>query len=126
MLSGRMALLITLFLVLVNIFNNVTTNSPKVGGFVWCQVLKNFYILGRDSHSHRDMDARLHSLRLWWDIKTFCNLQNLNDHISLSQLAHNDCAMPYPDFVITFPLIPFESLKQYLVSFSFIGRDKIN
>jgi len=26
---GRMALLITLFLVLVNIFNNVTTNSPK-------------------------------------------------------------------------------------------------
>ena len=28
---GRMALLITLFLVLINIFNNVTTNSPKVG-----------------------------------------------------------------------------------------------
>ena len=27
---GRMALLITLFLVLINIFNNVTTNSPKV------------------------------------------------------------------------------------------------
>ena len=26
---GRMALLITLFLVLVNIFNNVNTNSPK-------------------------------------------------------------------------------------------------
>ena len=30
-IPGRMALLITLFLVLVNIFNNVTTNSPKVG-----------------------------------------------------------------------------------------------
>ena len=29
--AGRMSLLITLFLVLVNIFNNVTTNSPKVG-----------------------------------------------------------------------------------------------
>jgi hypothetical protein len=28
--KGRMALLITLFLVLINIFNNVTTNSPKV------------------------------------------------------------------------------------------------
>ena len=27
---GRMALLVTLFLVLVNIFNNVTTNTPKV------------------------------------------------------------------------------------------------
>ena len=30
MIAGRMSLLITLFLVLVNIFNNVTTNSPKV------------------------------------------------------------------------------------------------
>merc|ERR1719166_797759 len=28
-IPGRMALLVTLFLVLVNIFNNVTTNSPK-------------------------------------------------------------------------------------------------
>ena len=27
---GRMALLITLFLVLINIFNNVTTNSERV------------------------------------------------------------------------------------------------
>ena len=29
---GRMALLITLFLVLVNIFNNVNTNSPRPKG----------------------------------------------------------------------------------------------
>jgi hypothetical protein len=29
-----MALLITLFLVLINIFNNVTTNSPKVNKYV--------------------------------------------------------------------------------------------
>ena len=28
-IPGRMALLVTLFLVLVNIFNNVTTNTPK-------------------------------------------------------------------------------------------------
>ncbi len=28
--SGRMALLVTLFLVLVNIFNSVTANAPKV------------------------------------------------------------------------------------------------
>ncbi len=27
---GRMALLVTLFLVLVNIFNSVTANAPKV------------------------------------------------------------------------------------------------
>ena len=31
-LPGRMALLVTLFLVLVNIFNNVTTNTPKAEG----------------------------------------------------------------------------------------------
>ena len=31
-LSGRMALLVTLFLVLVNIFNSVTANSPKAEG----------------------------------------------------------------------------------------------
>ena len=30
-IPGRMALLVTLFLVLVNIFNTVTTNTPKVG-----------------------------------------------------------------------------------------------
>jgi hypothetical protein len=29
-IPGRMALLVTLFLVLVNIFNTVTTNTPKV------------------------------------------------------------------------------------------------
>ncbi len=29
---GRMALLVTLFLVLVNIFNTVTTNTPKAEG----------------------------------------------------------------------------------------------
>ena len=33
-IPGRMALLITLFLVLVNIFNSVTTNTPKAEGTV--------------------------------------------------------------------------------------------
>jgi len=31
-IPGRMALLVTLFLVLVNIFNTVTTNTPKAEG----------------------------------------------------------------------------------------------
>jgi hypothetical protein len=30
--SGRMTLLVTLFLVLINIFTNITTNSPNVEG----------------------------------------------------------------------------------------------
>ena len=32
MFAGRMALLVTLFLVLVNIFNSVTANAPKAEG----------------------------------------------------------------------------------------------
>jgi len=35
---GRMALLITLFLVLVNIFNNVNTNSPKAEGLTAIEI----------------------------------------------------------------------------------------
>jgi hypothetical protein len=36
---GRMALLVTLFLVLVNIFNSVTANAPKVGIWSgWCSL----------------------------------------------------------------------------------------
>ena len=35
-IPGRMALLITLFLVLVNIFNTVTSNTPKAeGGYLY-------------------------------------------------------------------------------------------
>ena len=36
--SGRMALLITLFLVLINIFNNITTNSPKAEGLTAIEI----------------------------------------------------------------------------------------
>ena len=36
--AGRMALLITLFLVLINIFNNITTNSPKAEGLTAIEI----------------------------------------------------------------------------------------
>ena len=35
---GRMALLITLFLVLVNIFNNINSNSPKAEGLTAIEI----------------------------------------------------------------------------------------
>ena len=38
-----MALLVTLFLVLVNIFNAITNNSPKADGLNALQVLNLFY-----------------------------------------------------------------------------------
>ena len=38
LVAGRMALLITLFLVLVNIFNNVNTNSPKAEGLTAIEI----------------------------------------------------------------------------------------
>ena len=43
-IPGRMALLITLFLVLVNIFNSVTTNTPKAEGeqvkYKWAELTR--------------------------------------------------------------------------------------
>ena len=39
-IPGRMALLVTLFLVLVNIFNTVTTNTPKVEGKALVEYLR--------------------------------------------------------------------------------------
>ena len=40
--QGRMALLVTLFLVLVNIFNAITNNSPKADGLNALQVSKKY------------------------------------------------------------------------------------
>ena len=89
-----MALLITLFLVLINIFNNVTTNSPKVmflyGYELWFlkAVIKSHtwgegefvkrwqdfslfgfsisvHCAGGGLDCHWDLDAGLHTLRLW-------------------------------------------------------------
>ena len=50
--QGRMALLITLFLVLVNIFNAITTNSPKADGLNALQawvIACIFFIFGKIS-----------------------------------------------------------------------------
>ena len=41
---GRMTLLVTVFLVLVNIFNTITTNIPKAEGMKHGNVIKNFYL----------------------------------------------------------------------------------
>ena len=35
---GRMSLLVTLFLVLINIFNTITASSPNAEGTVWNKV----------------------------------------------------------------------------------------
>jgi hypothetical protein len=36
--SGRMALLVTVFLVLINIFNTITTNSPNAEGLTAIEI----------------------------------------------------------------------------------------
>ena len=45
--QGRMALLVTLFLVLVNIFNAITTNSPKADGLNALQVFNVLFCCKR-------------------------------------------------------------------------------
>ena len=59
-IPGRMALLVTLFLVLVNIFNNITTNTPKaegefLEGFLVIQILCLFR-----SYGYRNLDVKLY------------------------------------------------------------------
>ena len=58
-IPGRMALLVTLFLVLVNIFNNITTNTPKAEGDLTtvlpCQILCLFR-----SDCYRNLDVKLY------------------------------------------------------------------
>ena len=59
-IPGRMALLITLFLVLVNIFNTVTTNTPKAEGLtaieIWmlsCLLFVFGALVGEDMFNHK-------------------------------------------------------------------------
>ena len=77
-IPGRMALLITLFLVLVNIFNTVTTNTPKAEGTIELYKLtfntdqtiekvdkfKIITLCVSRSNSHREVDAVLSSFRV--------------------------------------------------------------
>jgi hypothetical protein len=62
---GRMAMLITLFLVLINIFNIVTTNSPNVEGMTaiaaWMLVCIFFVFgaLGNQSLTHLTQSINL-------------------------------------------------------------------
>ena len=70
---GRMTLLITVFLVLVNIFNTITTNIPKAEGltaieafvivcvlFVFGALMGNFYNINRQN------DLSKHCFRICW------------------------------------------------------------
>ena len=75
LLSGRMALLVTLFLVLVNIFNSVTANAPKSEGLtavefwvvmcilhVFCVLSEYAIILKIIQMEKRKMTAKLRKL----------------------------------------------------------------
>ena len=78
-IPGRMALLITLFLVLVNIFNTVTTNTPKAEGTIelykltfntdqTIEKVDKFTMITlcvSSSNSHRDVDAVLSPILVW-------------------------------------------------------------
>ena len=59
-IPGRMALLVTLFLVLVNIFNNITTNTPKAEGEArqWSDggAISDLF----RSHRYRNLDVELY------------------------------------------------------------------
>ena len=65
--SGRMALLITLFLVLINIFNNITTNSPKAEGLTAIEIWMLaciLFVFGELCSSFKVARIRLLTLRI--------------------------------------------------------------
>ena len=64
-IPGRMALLVTLFLVLVNIFNTVTTNTPKVKQIHIKLTICHICFKGGGADCDRGMDACLYPLCLW-------------------------------------------------------------
>ena len=65
-IPGRMALLITLFLVLVNIFNNITTNTPKAEGDLRSRVgVKVRDNCSLRSDGNRNLDVVLYSVCVW-------------------------------------------------------------
>ena len=63
-----MSLLVTLFLVLVNIFNNITTNTPKAEGEKSLKVFEHIYsflIKHSRSDGNRDMDVVVYPFCFW-------------------------------------------------------------
>lgn len=61
-IPGRMTLLITVFLVLINIFNTIQTNSPKVvqQKDILQSALTWYIFTGGRSHCYRGLAHRLH------------------------------------------------------------------
>ena len=70
-----MALLITLFLVLINIFNNITTNSPKAEGLTAIEIWMLACILFVFG-DYNNKDSEVHKLRK--DERAYDLLDHLN------------------------------------------------
>ena len=61
---GRMTLLVTIFLVLINIFNNVTSNSPNVEGLTAISS-KIFTMIKMSKSYYFSLDHHVYLVRVW-------------------------------------------------------------
>ena len=76
-IPGRMALLVTLFLVLVNIFNTVTTNTPKVNlDKRYCQ--RNFWAFNKLHVSFTTESKKKFNLRWLGSYLTSCKFSKVS------------------------------------------------
>jgi len=101
---GRMAMLITLFLVLINIFNIVTSNSPNVEGMTaiaaWMLVCI-FFVFG----------ALVGYAYLLWKKKKSClkrkkNKKQTEEEVKLKQIRKEDYRSKVDDvFLVVFPIM---------------------
>ena len=64
---GRMALLVTLFLVLINIFNNVTAITPNTEGMtaISSWMLGNNGNGNNEQYQYRNLNFSMHLLPVW-------------------------------------------------------------
>ena len=84
-IPGRMTLLVTIFLVLINIFNTIQTNSPKAEGLTAigkCN-LKTLCTNCRESnYNYRGLGNSLHHFRVWCPGRIHCDTaQNKTDQV---------------------------------------------
>jgi len=96
---GRMSLLITLFLVLVNIFNNVTTNSPKAEGltaieiwmlacilFVFGALIEYAVILFKKQKEHKEPKKGSDDMTSNGSSGRLCRLENSGNEEALAMV----------------------------------------
>ena len=89
-IPGRMTLLVTIFLVLINIFNTIQTNSPKAEGLTgkYSKIKMKSHsslIMIFHNFSHRSLGNCMYYICLWCPWRVHCDLAQAQANQALSK-----------------------------------------